>query len=194
MLVADLTHFLDLPDGVPGPTRKLAEQLSGIVRAATAGAAGTAWTSALPCRRRPGNHACPGRMIVRRHEPSKVIHWQCSSCGDEGVISNWENSPHDLRRRTLTLAEPLTEIAVTDDIASTLQGLQFPATDLDSQRVVFAMRAHDQHILLAATDAELDTLTGLLTGEADRESNPQRRRRLTAVADALSDDTHATER
>jgi hypothetical protein len=56
------------------------------------------------------------------------------------------------------------------------------------------MRAHDQHILLAATDAELDTLTGLLKGEADRESNPQRRRRLTAVADALSDDTEATER
>lgn len=72
--------------------------------------------------------------------------------------------------------------------------MQFPATDLDSERVVFAMRADDQHILLAATDAELDTLTGLLKGEAGRESNPQRRRRLTAAADALSDDTHTAER
>ena len=52
MLVTDLNHFLDLPEDTPGPARRLAGHLSNIVRAATAGDAGTAWESALPCRRR----------------------------------------------------------------------------------------------------------------------------------------------
>jgi hypothetical protein len=43
MLVTDLHHFLDLPEDTPGPARRLAEHLSNIVRAATAGDADTAW-------------------------------------------------------------------------------------------------------------------------------------------------------
>ena len=62
MLVTDLGHFLDLPDNVPGPARRLAEQLSLIVRAATAVDPGFEWVSALPCRRRPGRRACPGHV------------------------------------------------------------------------------------------------------------------------------------
>ena len=42
---------------------------------------------------------CPGRLIVQRTEPGSPIGWRCSVCGDEGVISNWEESPFDLRRR-----------------------------------------------------------------------------------------------
>ena len=88
MLVTDLHHFLDLPPDTPGPARHLAEHLSNIVRAATAGDAGTTWESALPRRRRPANHRCPGQMIVLRTEPQTPIRWKCSVCGDEGVISN----------------------------------------------------------------------------------------------------------
>ena len=36
-MVTDLHHFLDLPQDTPGPARRLAEHLSNIVRAATAG-------------------------------------------------------------------------------------------------------------------------------------------------------------
>jgi hypothetical protein len=45
-LVTDLRHFLDLSEDAPGPARRLAEHLSNIVRAATAGDVGTAWESA----------------------------------------------------------------------------------------------------------------------------------------------------
>ena len=83
MLVSDLRHFLDLPDDVPGPARRLAQQLGAIVRAGTAGDAGPAWQSALPCRRRPGRRACPGRVVVAR-SPDGPIRWQCSACGDAG--------------------------------------------------------------------------------------------------------------
>ena len=65
-MVTDLPHFLDLPPDTPCPARRLAEHLGNIVRAATSGDAGTAWETALPCRRRPANRACPGRMIVLR--------------------------------------------------------------------------------------------------------------------------------
>ena len=56
-MVTDLHHFLDLQAGTPGPARRLAGHLGNIVRAATAGDAGTAWESALPCRRRPATGA-----------------------------------------------------------------------------------------------------------------------------------------
>ena len=77
-------------------------------------------------------------MVVLRPEPPAAIRWECSTCHDEGVISNWCDSPDDLRRRTLTLACPLTEIAITDAVASVLRDLRF--LDTDSERVVFAMR------------------------------------------------------
>ena len=36
----------------------------------------------------------------------------CSVCDDEGVISNWEDSPFDLRQRHLALAEPGSQIVI----------------------------------------------------------------------------------
>lgn len=108
VVVADLHHYLDLPVDTPGPARRLAEQLSSIVRAATVGDAGIAWERALPRRRRPANRRCPGRMIVLRTEPGSPLRWKCSVCDDEGVISNWADSLFDLRPRRLTLADPST--------------------------------------------------------------------------------------
>src|ERR1700687_444684 len=96
MFVSDLRHFLDMPDDAPGPAHRMAEPLGSVVRAATAGKAGTAWVSALTCRRRPGNRPCPGHIAVFRADLPAPIEWQCTSCGDEGVISGWEGSPFDL--------------------------------------------------------------------------------------------------
>jgi hypothetical protein len=185
MLVADLPHHLDLSDDIPGPAGRLAAQLSSIVRAATAGNAGLSWMSSLRCRRRPGNRPCPGRTIVLRPEPPAPIQWKCSSCDDEGVISNWSDSPYDLRRRTLTLAGPLNQIVITDEVASALRDLRL--LDADSERVVFAMRADGERIVLAATDGELDELIGFVAAKANHETSRRRQKRLDAAFDALSD-------
>ena len=118
MLVADLHHFLDLTADTPGPARRLGEHLASIVAAATAGDAGTAWESALPCRRRPANRPCPGRIIVICTQPDTPIGWQCSRCGDDGTISNWADTPYDLRRQQLAVAEPLHAIVLEAEIAA----------------------------------------------------------------------------
>lgn len=184
MLVTDLSHFADMPEDTPGPARRLAEHLSNIVRAATAGDAGTAWESALPCRRRPAHRRCPGRMIVLRTQAGAPIRWQCSICDDEGVISNWEDSAFDLRRRQLTLAEAANEIVIPDEIAAALRGLQL--LDTDCERLVFRIRAHNGHAILAATDDDLDELAGFVAAEANHEPNRRRQQRLDAAFAALN--------
>jgi hypothetical protein len=184
MLVADMHHFLDLPEDTPGPARGLAERLGRIVQAATAGDAGVGWTSALPCSRRPGNRRCPGRMIVLRPEPPAPIQWQCGVCHDDGVISNWEGTPYDLRRRQLALAGAVNQVVIPDQEAATLRELRL--LDADGERLVFRMRAHSQGAALLATDDELEELIGFVAAEANHEPDRRRRQRLDAAFDALT--------
>jgi hypothetical protein len=184
MLVADLQHFLDLTDDTPAPARRLGEHLASIVAAATAGAAGTAWESALPCRRRPANRPCPGRIIVICTAPDTPIGWQCSRCGDDGTISNWAATPHDLRRQQLAVVEPLDEIVLDAEIAAVLRTLSF--LDINCQRAVFAIRVHGNRLHLAITDTELDELIGAVAAEANHEPTRRRQQRLDAAFDALN--------
>jgi hypothetical protein len=184
MLVTDLHHFLDLSPEAPGPARRLAEHLSDIVRAASVGEAGMGWESALPCRRRPANRACTGRMIVLRTEPGVPIRWQCSVCEDAGLISNWEDSAFDLRRRHLTIAQARREIAIPNEVAAALRDLQL--LDSNCERLVFSARAGDAGAVLAATDDDLEELIGALAAEANHEPNRRRQRRLDAAFDVLN--------
>jgi hypothetical protein len=184
MLVTDLHHCLDLPQDTPGPARRLAEHLSNIVRAATAGDAAIAWESALPCRRRPANRRCPGRMIVGRTEPGAPIRWQCSVCADEGTVSNWEDWPYDLRRRRLTLAGAVNEIVIPDHLAAALRELRL--LDTNCERLVYRMRARGDGAILAAADEDLDELIGFVAAAAHHEPNRRRQQRLGNAVDALT--------
>jgi hypothetical protein len=191
MMVTDLHHLLDLPAATPGPARRLAGHLSNIVRAATAGDAGTTWESALPCRRRPANRRCPGRMIVLRTEPTAPIRWQCGVCDDEGIISNWADSPFDLRRRRLTLAHPVNEIVIPNEVAAVLRELELP--DADCERVVFRIRAHNDRAVLPATNDDLDELIGFVAAQANHEPSRRRQQRLNTALDALSNAAQGTD-
>lgn len=184
MLVSDLNHFLDLPD-VHGPARRLGQHFGNIVRAATAAhRVGDRWTSALPCRRRPGRRPCPGRITIAVRQPPVPISWCCSACDDEGVISNWENSPYDLRRQRLTAVNhTVHEVVVTDEVAAALRELVL--LDPDRERLVFGMGAHRHGAALHASDDDLEELIGSVAAEANHESNRSRQRRLAATYDAL---------
>ena len=184
MLVADLRHFLDLPDDAPGPARLLAEQLGDLVKAGTAEEPGVAWVSGLICRRRPGHRRCTGRMIIRRADAAGPIAWQCTSCGDAGQISGWENSPFDLRGRGRRSLGGVKHIWVPDPVAAALRELSLLTPDCE--RVVYRARGHrDGEVVLTATGDELEELIGCMAAEANHEPNRRRQQRLDAAFQTL---------
>ena len=100
--VTDLSHFINetgtMPARVPSPARRLMEYQTRIVAAATADADDEEQaTRRIQCRRRPGRRPCPG-IIEYRLWADERIRWQCPSCGDNGIISNWQSTPWDRRQ------------------------------------------------------------------------------------------------
>lgn len=185
MFVSDLQHFLDLPDDVPGPARRMAERLTSIVRAATAGDAGADWVSALPCDRRPGRRPCLGHIAVLRTDVPPSIAWWCTSCGDEGVISGWERSPYDLRHRNPRAESGDTRpVVIPTETAAALRDLQL--LDSDRERLVFRAEATEKGIVLVGDDDDLDELMGYVAAEANHEENRRRQRRLDVAFQILS--------
>ena len=185
VFVCDLRHFLDLPDDVPGPARNLAEQLSFIVQAATAGTAGIPWVSALPCRRRPCHRPCQGHVTILRADDAAPIEWSCSVCGDEGTISGWQDSPYDLRQARAVLSGRVIAVSLSEEVAATLRALMM--LDRECERVVFQARAVQEGLVLTATEEDLEELIGFVAADANHETNPRRRKRLDAAFSLLSD-------
>lgn len=185
VFVCDLRHFLDLPDDVPGPARNLAEQLSFIVQAATAGTVDSPWVSALPCRRRPGHRPCRGHLTVLRADDAAPIEWSCSVCRDEGTISGWQDSPYDLRQDRAVLSGRVIAVSLSEEVAATLRSLML--LDPDCQRVVFQTRTVQEGLVLTATEEDLEELVGSVAADANQETNQRRRKRLDAAFGLLSD-------
>jgi hypothetical protein len=123
-------------------------------------------------------------MIVRRTQPGAPIGWRCGVCDDDGVISNWEDSPFDLRRRHLAVADAVTEIVISDQVAAALRDLRL--LDIDCERLVFRTRAHHDGAVLAASAEDLDELIGCVAAEANHETNRPRQKRLDTAFDALN--------
>lgn len=98
--VTDLSHFVNergnLPTNIAGPARRLAEYLAAIVAAATSADSQGQGKTRIKCRRRPGHRACPG-VIEYRLWADERITWECPSCGDNGIISNWQSTAWDRR-------------------------------------------------------------------------------------------------
>lgn len=185
MLVTDLRHFLQLSDEVPAPAQRLAAQLYDLVRAASAGGVGTAWTSALPCRRRPGHRRCTGRISVLRAQADGPIAWECTRCGDAGHISNWEHSPFDLRRRQPVPNNPVHQVPIPDEVATVLRTILI--LDNECERVVFGAYVDGADIVLRASDNDLDELIGYLAAEANHEPTRRRQQRLDTAFTVLTD-------
>ncbi len=96
--ITDLTHFLKdgrLPRQLPGPALRLAEYLGKIVAAVTGAEPDDSLD--VRCRRRPRRRLCPGEIEGYIVPESNAICWECLVCGDNGLISNWENTIWDLR-------------------------------------------------------------------------------------------------
>ena len=102
-------------------------------------------------------------IAIASAEASAPIRWSCSVCDDEGVISNWADSPYDLRRRGLSLADALEEVIVSDKTAAVLRDLML--LDPNCERLVYGMRAHPNGAALLTNADELEELIGFVAAE-----------------------------
>jgi hypothetical protein len=186
VIVADLMHFLNMPDETPGLARRLGQHLGNVVRAGTTRQSGQTWVSALPCRRRPNHKACPGTIAICRVDLPSAIEWRCTICGDSGVISGWEGSYFDLRARHIdSTTTPTREVSVPNDVASTLRGIQI--FDRESERMVFRARAEHGSVVLEGSDDNLESMAEFVAAEANHEPNRRRQKRLDDAFAYLSD-------
>ena len=54
--------------------------------------------SPVRCRRRPKHQPCAGEICIHRVD-DELIEWTCTSCSDQGTISNWRSTQWDLAPR-----------------------------------------------------------------------------------------------
>lgn len=163
----------------------MAEHLTLIVRAATAGDGGVGWVSALACRRRPGRRPCPGHLAVYRTDVPATIEWRCTSCGDQGIISGWERSPFDLRPRGVESGTSDLRVVVPTEVAATLRSLL--ALDVGSERLVFRAYLSEEGIELVGDEEDFGELLSSVAAEANHEVNRRRQKHLDAAFEVLND-------
>lgn len=99
-LVVDLRY----PEGPaarsPGAVLRLSMFLGAIVQAATSAPSGSPVRTALQCRHAGRRRdPCPGRIAAQRLDVPAEIHWRCTACGEDGVITGWRGSEWDRRSR-----------------------------------------------------------------------------------------------
>jgi hypothetical protein len=76
---------------------RLARFLGEIVAAGSLLPSGEFQLSGLLCRRRPQRRPCGGKIRLGREPSTDEIHWCCESCGDHGVVTNWQRTRWDLQ-------------------------------------------------------------------------------------------------
>jgi hypothetical protein len=95
--VTDPQHLDDAEDdpSVPGPARRMARFIGGLVQFGSRLAPGATGISGVRCRRRPGHKPCGGSIVITHQTESPVFHWECPRCGDHGVIHSWQGCRWD---------------------------------------------------------------------------------------------------
>jgi len=76
---------------------RVARFLGEIVAACSLLPRGEFQLSGVGCRRRPNHRPCAGKIRLGRHSDTDDIHWTCPTCGDQGVITNWQHTRWDLQ-------------------------------------------------------------------------------------------------
>lgn len=183
MFVSDLRDFLDLSDDAPGPARRIAEHLSGIVRAATSREAADPWETALPCRCRPGNRRCQGHIAVYRDEVEGRIEWSCTVCDDQGVTSGWEGSPYDLRRTGTEQDLGFQAVVLSAEDWATVRTLDL--LDSGGERLVYSATPAGSKVVFETNLDGVENLLEHLAAEANHEEDRRKQKRLDLAVDAL---------
>ncbi len=101
MWVINIQHWLDetkTASAVPQLRLKV-KKLAEIITYATSVAAGIPIDSIPKCWRRPKRKPCKEILGIHLNENTNQIHWYCSSCYDEGIVTGWEGLIWDMLDR-----------------------------------------------------------------------------------------------
>lgn len=183
MLVADLRHFLDMPDDAPMPAKRLGLQLSAIVRAASARPTGSGARSAIGCTRRPGRRPCEGLIMVFRRTSGEIA-WSCDACGDEGSICGWEGSPADVSGLDDSYAEGDTvTLVIARDLFDVIRGVLL----LDDACELLVARAEGTTfgLVLKGPTGAFEELVEYVASEANADASRRRVRLLDEACTAI---------
>ena len=107
-------------------------------------------------------------------------------CGDEGVISGWEQSLFDLRPGSINeVLGDETRAVITPEVAATLRSLMM--VDSACERMIFGVTVSDGDVVLRGDLDDVDELVGYIAAEANHEGDRRRQTRLDAAFDVLRD-------
>ncbi|MBM4461781.1 MAG: hypothetical protein FJ012_00415 [Chloroflexi bacterium] len=186
--ITDITHFEGLPPKLAkGPAGRIARYFGSIVSAASVVDRGVWRDSAIRCRRRPGRKPCLGQIRIYRTGHSTPIQWHCSSCDDQGVISNWKESSWDLSQNLerQDSAARSGEILVSDEQLRELRNILI--VDRVNQRVIDAAKVTSGGFVLCGSEDNFEDLLGYIAEEADSERNSHRCQILEQVCERIED-------
>jgi len=115
------------------------------------------------------------------------IEWHCSSCDDQGVISNWKESSWDLSQdlRGQESTGKSGEVLVSEEQLCELRRMWI--LDTVNRRVIDGAKTVSGGFLLCGSEDNFEDLLGYITGEADRERNPRRHQILEQVCERIED-------
>ncbi|MBC5801357.1 MAG: hypothetical protein GIX03_07065 [Candidatus Eremiobacteraeota bacterium] len=195
MYGSTITDIRDLTDSDPAadlPLRivKRREFFGHIIKAATATEA-TTFLSALPCRRSPGHVRCSGSIAVEKSDayPGPFIYWSCTRCGDNGRIAGYHGCRYDLERPASKTStdpdDPWLEVPLTlSEYRAWISGDMIPY-DLDSLRLIYAVRVDRDQVTLAGFESDIDPLHEAVAADGNHERKPARRMLLQAIFEKL---------
>ncbi|OFY75583.1 MAG: hypothetical protein A2V46_10320 [Bacteroidetes bacterium RBG_19FT_COMBO_42_7] len=98
MYISNMTHFLDesrnIPKEMPKEARELASFLALVVDATTKTMPSILTSTEIRCLKKKCEGLIKSEILGKKDD----IHWVCSKCKNEGVISEWQKTKWDNRQ------------------------------------------------------------------------------------------------
>jgi hypothetical protein len=95
MYISNMQHFLDeagnIPKQMPKEARELASFMALVVDTTTQSCPQTLISTDIRCFKK----GCQGLIKSEIFSKNNEIHWVCSKCQNEGVISEWQKTKWD---------------------------------------------------------------------------------------------------
>ncbi len=181
--VTDLTHFLDEnglpPVGAPRRLLNLLAFLGSIVKAGSSHPVGTQFSSTVPCRRR----LCSRLSLTIVNERDGTIRWECPDCGENGYISKWQGTDHDLSAAMEPDAGLRVGIFVTAEEHKWLSEIMTNSQEEDA--IIAGGVVTSAGIWISGRTEDFELLLGSIAFDANHTKSAKQRRALHAIHDRV---------